>query len=145
VGTEGPAGGELRGLEGAGDDAAKSLSVSMGPIGWSAMTDMAERRRNSSGGRFRGCEFRSYLCADDREKGFVGEEFFERIPVLVDLGRLSRSLSREREDVEAFFSGDCGGAERGSGCSGGSFLSGWSVGGFFAVLFLKMFICSVLV
>jgi len=35
------------------------------------MADMAERRRNSSGGRLRGCESLSYRAVDDREKGFA--------------------------------------------------------------------------
>lgn len=51
------------GLEGVGDDV-NSLSMSMGcGVGWSLMADMAdvESLLNSSGGRFSGCESRSYL------------------------------------------------------------------------------------
>lgn len=107
---------ELKGLVEVDDwEAAKSLSVS---IGWSAMTDIRDSRRNSSGGRFSGCESRSCFFLEDLEKGFVGDGFLEREPVVVeDFGvlRLSRSLSREREDaeVEGFFSGEAGGVGRG--------------------------------
>lgn len=52
AGAEELAGDELKGLVEVDDgDAAKSLSVS---IGWSAMTDIRESLRNSSGGRFSG-------------------------------------------------------------------------------------------
>jgi hypothetical protein len=93
------------------------------------------------------------LCFDDLEKGLVGEGFLGRVlvlvlvlvPVLVDFvdGRLSRSLSREREEVEAFFSGDVGGVGRGEADREGVFLSLASSGGFFADAdFLNKFICE---
>jgi hypothetical protein len=136
----GPAGEELPGLVGVGGDATKSLSVSMGPIGWSAMTDILERRFSSSGGRFSGCESRSYFfLEEDLDRSFVGEVFLERLLVDFAGGRLSLSLSREREEVEGFFSGDVGGVGRGE--------EGWdkdgvsSVGFFADAVFLKRFIC----
>jgi hypothetical protein len=93
------------------------------------------------------------LCFEDLEKGLVGEGFLERVlvlvlpvPVGVDLAeeRLSRSLSREREDVEALFSGDTGGVGRGEAGREGMGLSLASSGGFFADAdFLKRFICRI--
>lgn len=121
AGAEELAGEELKGLVEVDDgDAAKSLSVS---IGWSAMTDIRESLRSSSGGRFSGCESRSCFFLEGLEKGFEGDGFLERVLVVVvvvlleeeDFGalRLSRSLSREREEIEGFFSGEAGGAGRG--------------------------------
>lgn len=145
AGAEELAGEELNGLVVVDDgEAAKSLSVSMDPIGWSAMTDILESRRNSSGGRFSGCESRSCFFLEDLEKGFVGDGFLEREPVVVDdfvVLRLSRSLSREREDVEGFFSGEAGGVGRGEegiGSCGVCVFLVWSISFFL----LKRFIVN---
>lgn len=124
VGAEELAGEEVEVLVGEDGELTESLSMSMGAVGWSAITDIFESRRSSSGGRLSGWESRSYFWREDLEKGFVGEGFLERVPEVVvvvdfELGRFSRSLSRERDEVEGFFSGEAGGVGRGEEGRGG--------------------------